>query len=155
MGCTIAEILKLTNEKLKIFGSLGYSIAVILRMFNRIKNDISITVDGKEHKFKNSAMMISNSMYTGGKMKVSPMAVTDDGEVEVIVFNEVNRREVIDIFSNVFKGDHINHKKVKILKGSRIEIDSNPQLLLEADGELLGETPLKLRVLPKEIKILL
>ena len=86
-------------------------------------------------------------------MKVAPMAEIDDGKVDVIVFNEVNRRETIDIFINVFRGAHIDHKKVKVFKGSNIEIESDPQLLLMADGEVLGETPLKLTVLPRELKI--
>jgi diacylglycerol kinase family enzyme len=72
----------------------------------------------------------------------------------MVVFNEVNRREIIDIFRKVFKGNHANHPKVKISSGSEIEIEAEPSQLLMADGELLGETPMKLRVLPKELSIL-
>jgi diacylglycerol kinase family enzyme len=43
---------------------------------------------------------------------------------------------------------------VKVFKGSEMEIDAEPRQLLTADGELLGETPMKLKVLPGELKIL-
>jgi len=35
-----------------------------------------------------------------------------------------------------------------------MEIDTEPQHLLMADGELMGDTPMKLKVLPGELKIL-
>ena len=88
-------------------------------------------------------------------MKIAPMAETDDGKVDAVIFNEVNRRDIINIFINVFKGEHINHKKVKVFSGREISIEAEPKQLLMADGELLGETPLRLRVHPKEIEIIL
>jgi diacylglycerol kinase (ATP) len=150
----IADILKLTNEKLKFLGTLGYSIAVLIRLFKGMNNRIKVTVDDQTFELKNSALVISNSKYTGGDMKIAPMADTNDGKVDMIVFNEVNRRDIINIFANVFKGKHVNHPRVKVFKGSEIEIDAEPQQLLMADGELLGETPMKLKVLPGELKIL-
>jgi diacylglycerol kinase (ATP) len=151
----IADILKLTNEKLKFLGTLGYSLAVLIRLFKGMNNRMNVTVDDKTFELKNSALVISNSKYTGGEMKIAPMADTNDGKVDMIVFDEVNRREILNIFANVFKGKHVNHPKVKVFKGSEMEIDAEPQQLLTADGELLGETPMKLKVLPGELKILI
>ena len=149
----IADILKLTNEKLKFLGSSGYSMAVLLRLFRGMHNRMKVTVDGQAFELRNSALVISNSQYTGGEMKIAPMADTGDGAVDMIVFNEVNRREIINIFANVFNGKHVNHPKVAVYSGSEIEIDAEPQQLLMADGELLGETPMKLKVLPGQLKI--
>ncbi len=59
------------------------------------------------------------------------------------------------VLIRLFKGKHIDHKKVRVFTGSEIELYSEPQLLLMADGELLGKTPLKLRVLPQKLKILI
>jgi diacylglycerol kinase (ATP) len=150
----IADILKLTNEKLKFLGTLGYSMAVLIRLFKGMNNRMKVTIDDQTFELKNSALVISNSKYTGGEMKIAPMADTNDGKVDMIVFNEVNRREILNIFANVFKGKHVNHPKVKVFKGSEMEIDADPQQLLTADGELLGNTPMKLKVLPGELKIL-
>jgi diacylglycerol kinase (ATP) len=149
----IADILKLTNERLKFLGAFGYSLAVIIRLFKGMNNRLAITVDGTCREFKNSALVISNSKYTGGEMKIAPMADTGDGKVDMVIFNGVNRREIVDIFLKVFKGSHINHPKVTVLQGTEIEITAEPTLLLMADGELLGETPMKLKVLPGELSV--
>jgi YegS/Rv2252/BmrU family lipid kinase len=151
----VADILKLTNERLKFFGSLGYSMAVMLRLTRGMHNHMQIIFDGKKMEIQNSALVISNSQYTGGGMKIAPMADTSrDGKVDVVIFQEINRREILNIFSRVFKGTHIDHPKVKTFRAAEIFIDSRPQELLMADGELLGQTPLRCKVLPRELVIL-
>ena len=150
----IADILKLTNEKLKGFGSLGYSLAVLLRLAKGMRNRMRMTVDGEKMEIVDSALVISNSKYTGGNMKIAPMADTQDGKVDVVIFQGVNRRDILSIFSRVFKGTHIAHPKVKTFRADEIAIDSCPQELFMADGELLGLTPLRLKVLPGELAIL-
>lgn len=156
----ISDILKLTNERLKFLGTMGYNLAVLIRLFRGMNNRLSVTVDNGDgtsatrHELKNSALVISNSKYTGGEMKIAPMAETGDGKVDMVVFNEVNRREIIDIFLKVFKGTHIQHPRVKVISGSRFEIQAEPAQLLMADGELLGETPMTLTVLPNELSVL-
>ena len=151
----IADILKLTNEKLKPFGPLSYSLAVMIRLFKGMANRLAITVDGVTHKMENSALVISNSKFTGGAMKIAPMAETMDGKVDMVVFEQVNRRDIINIFSNIFKGTHVDHPKVKIFSGSEMVIETEPDELLMADGELLGHTPLTLKVLPGELTVLI
>jgi YegS/Rv2252/BmrU family lipid kinase len=152
----IADILKLTNERLKFLGAFGYSMAVLIRLFKGMNNRMTISMNGQRQTFeiKNSALVISNSKFTGGEMKIAPTAETGDGKVDMVVFQEVNRREIIDIFSKVFKGTHISHPKVKVLSSPEFEIQAEPAQLLMADGELLGETPMKLKVLPNELSIL-
>ena len=150
----IADILKLTNEKLKGFGSLSYSLAVLLRLAKGMRNRMQITVDGVKMEISDSALVISNSKYTGGGMKIAPMADTQDGRVDMVIFQGVNRRDILNIFSRVFKGTHVGHAKVKTCRAAEIVIDSCPQELLMADGELLGLTPLHLKVLPAELAVL-
>ncbi len=150
----IADILKLTNERLKFLGAFGYSLAVLIRLFKGMNNRLTVTVDGSRRELTNSALVISNSKYTGGEMKIAPTADTGDGKVDIVIFNRVNRREIVDIFRKVFNGSHIEHPKVAVLGGSEIEITAEPNQLLMADGELLGETPVKLKVLPGELSLL-
>ncbi len=150
----IADILKLANERLKILGSLGYSLAVLLRLAKGMDNRMDIEADGKKWTIRDSAMVISNSKFTGGQMKIAPDADPSDGRADLVIFREVNRREIIDIFRKVFSGTHTGHPKVDVVKAAEISIDADPPQLLMADGELLGMTPLRLKVRPRELTIL-
>ena len=150
----IADILKLTNEHLKFLGSFGYNLAVLIRLFKGMNNQMTITIDGQPFEINNSALVFSNSKYTGDGMKIAPMADTSDGKVDMVLFQQVNRREIIDIFLKVFKGTHVLHPKVKTFSGIEFEIQADYPLLLMADGEMLGETPMKLKTLPNELTLL-
>ncbi len=150
----IADILQLTNERLKFLGAAGYSLAVLLRLARGMRNRIEIEMDGARQTFSNSALVISNSKFTGGKMKIAPAADASDGRVDLVLFNGVNRREIVAIFGAVFSGKHAEHPKVEMRQASRITVESDPPLRLMADGELLGHTPLRLKVLPGELTVL-
>jgi diacylglycerol kinase (ATP) len=150
----IADILKLTNERLKGFGALGYSIAVLVRLARGIDNRIVIEADGRAWTVRDSALVISNSKYTGGGMKIAPAADVADGRADLVVFRGVNRREIVAIFSRVFSGSHIRHPKVETSVASSLAVTGDPPLRVMADGELLGETPLRARVLPGALTIL-
>jgi diacylglycerol kinase (ATP) len=150
----IADILRLTNERLKFLGSAGYSLAVLVRLIGGMNNRITIEADGRRFNVKDSALVISNSKFTGGKMKIAPAADTSDGKADIVLFNGVNRRQIVTIFAGVFSGKHASHPKVEMIRAATISVESDPRLRLMVDGELIGWTPLRLKVLPGEVTIL-
>jgi diacylglycerol kinase (ATP) len=150
----IADILQLTNERLKFLGAAGYSLAVLVRLIRGMRNRIVLETDGRRLEVADSALVVSNSKFTGGKMKIAPPAETADGQADLVLFNGVNRRQIVAIFAGVFSGRHVNHPKVDLLRAASISVESDPPLRLMADGELIGWTPLHVRVLPGEITIL-
>jgi len=150
----IADILELTNARLKFMGAAGYGLAVLVRLLRGMKNRVAIEADGRRVEAPNSALVISNSKYTGGQMKIAPAAGTSDGKADIILFNGVNRREMVAIFAGVFSGKHIAHPKVVHIPAATISVVADPPLRLMVDGELIGWTPLRLKVLPAELDIL-
>jgi diacylglycerol kinase (ATP) len=150
----IADILRLTNERLKFLGAAGYSLAVLARLVRGMRNRIAIEADGRRLELADSALVVSNSKYTGGKMMIAPKADTADGRADAVLFNGPNRRQTVGIFAGVFSGKHLAHPHVDLIQAASISVESDPPLRLMADGELIGLTPLRLRVLPAELDIL-
>lgn len=151
----IADILQLTNERLKFLGAAGYSLAVLIRLVRGMDNRIELAADGRAWTVENSALVVSNSKFTGGTMKIAPGADVLDGRADLVLFNGVNRREIISIFKAVFSGRHVSHPKVEILQAVELSVSGTPPLRVMADGELLGMTPLRLKVLPGELTLLI
>ncbi|MBN1938816.1 MAG: diacylglycerol kinase family lipid kinase [Candidatus Aminicenantes bacterium] len=150
----ITDILKLTNDWLKIFGKLGYSLAVLIRLARGMDNTIDIEAGGQTWSIQDSALVVSNSQFTGGRMKIAPHAATADGKADLVVFRDVNRREILQIFKRVFSGSHASHPKVEITQAAEMAITGRPPLRVMADGEVLGESPLRIKVLPQELTFL-
>jgi YegS/Rv2252/BmrU family lipid kinase len=150
----IADILRLTNERLKFMGPAGYSAAVLARLVKGLSNRIDIEADGLRLDAENSALVVSNSKFTGGRMKIAPRADTSDGRADIVLFNSVNRREIVSIFAGVFSGRHADHPKVYMRAAAAITVEADPPLRLMADGELVGWTPLRVKVRPAELDVL-
>lgn len=151
----IADILQLTNEKLKFMGSSGYGAAVLVRLLGGIRNRMRLTVDGETHELRDSALVVSNTRFTGGAMQIAPLANPRDGRADVVAFVGVGRRDMVRILAGVYSGQHVLHPKVRRWSGAAMRLEADPPVRLMADGELLGRTPLTLRVFPQAQTVML
>jgi len=61
---------------------------------------------------------------------------------------------MIQIFKGVFSGAHAAHPKVDIIQGVNMTVSGTPDLHVMADGEVLGRTPLRIKLLPGELTFL-
>ena len=86
-------------------------------------------------------------------MLIAPDARVDDGLFDVIVFREFSLFELLYTFPKVFSGKHIYHPKVDVYRGRSIAVSpQKPQNIL-ADGEIVGQTPVRFTCLPHSLKI--
>jgi diacylglycerol kinase (ATP) len=53
----------------------------------------------------------------------------------------------------VFRGTHVTHPAVTMLKGATIEIDADRQLPLVGDGELVRGLPARMQALPAALSV--
>ena len=91
--------------------------------------------------------------YNGGGMQQLPDAVADDGMLDVSLIRPIHFWHILFRFHYLFNGGIYRIRHVLQQRGSRIRIESSPEVSVEADGELLGETPLEFSVLHKAIRI--
>lgn len=157
-----AVVAKYTNEasyknllnKFKL-GKLAYFISAIKAFATYQPYSAVITVGETEHRFSSVWMVVnSNGPYFGGAMKVCPHAISDDGEVDVLVFHSKNRLKLVSIFRSIYSGTHINHPAVTILKGSQIKLSTDSPQQVQADGESLEHSSIDIRVLKQQLFVI-
>jgi diacylglycerol kinase family enzyme len=88
-------------------------------------------------------------------MKMAPKAIIDDGLVDIIIVPKVNRLKLLKLFPKLFTGEHINSPELQYKQVNNFSIIPNENNKLNIDGELLGTTPVKVKVLKKEIEVLI
>ena len=81
-------------------------------------------------------------------MLVAPHADPADGLFDVIIIDNLSKPDLIWSLPRIYKGTHLTHPKVTLKKARDIHIHSKKQISLQADGELLGETPARFKMLP-------
>lgn len=115
---------------------------------------IKVRVDGK--RVYNGFLLsiaIGVCKYNGGGFQQLPEAVTDDGMLDLSLIRPVHFWHLLFRLHYLFNGGIYRIRHVLKARGSRIRIESSPEVSVEVDGEILGETPLEFSVVPKAIRI--
>ena len=83
----------------------------------------------------------------------TPGAIADDGLFELTLIKRMRKGEIIRSLKRLYNGTILDHPKVEGYTGSKIKIDSDPLIHVEADGESLGHSPIEFNILPRSINI--
>ena len=98
-------------------------------------------------------VVIANGQYFADGMQIAPHARLDDGLLDVVTGGDLGISELLKIWPTLYSGGHIGHPKIRERKATTITIESDEQLLVEADGVIFGETPASFRVIPSTLAI--
>lgn len=135
LTCVEAERMKKAGAK-----KIDYaSITIKLLLFKYKAPSGTVTVDGRSKRYKKiwlaSAM---NGKYYGGGMKVAPTQDRLGDTLSLCIFHGSNRLGILMAFPSIFKGEHINKKKiVDLYKGKEIEVKFDSPMALQIDGEVV------------------
>ncbi len=91
--------------------------------------------------------------YNVGGMQQLPAAVADDGQLDLSLIRPIHFWHILFRFHYLFNGGIYRIRHILQKRGSRIRIESSPEVSVEVDGELLGETPLEFTILHRAIRI--
>jgi diacylglycerol kinase (ATP) len=133
-------------------GPMRYNVAVAreLPVFRPIP--YVVTVDGERNATDAMLVAVANGPSFGGGMRVAPDASYDDGLLDVVILHRVSRAEFVRVFPRVFKGTHVTHPRVEIVRGRRIRLEA-PGIVAQADGERFEPLPLDLEVVPGALTV--
>jgi len=146
-----------TRRKLpKIFrGPISYVIGVFKTLLGYRNKHVKIKLDETDEKLKKVlSVIVANGMYFGGGMKVAPAALLGDQLFEVLTIGDIGKFELVQAFPRVYKGTHITHPKVRVERAATVNLSSVERLLLQADGEIIGEGAFRFSLLPGALSVI-
>lgn len=134
-------------------GKSRYNLALLreLAMLRPIR--YRLTIDGATIQTDAVLISVANNTSFGGGMMVTPDALLDDGEFDVLVVQPLKRVAFLRIFPRVFKGTHVADPRVTIYRGSSIRVEADG-IVAYADGERVGELPVDIEVVPGALRVL-
>lgn len=136
-------------------GRLTYAVGAVqvLRSFRPAQ--VSLLVDGELFKYDGVWLIaITNIPNYAGGMKICPHASDDDGQLDICCVRDITPTQFLRIFPSVYKGNHIHHPSVHLHRGKELTIQSDTELTIHADGEIVGATPLSVKVQPQSLCVL-
>ena len=152
-----SEANRIANEAPAWLGGLVYAYGALGALISWRPAHFEIELDppGERHSFTAYSIGAANSKAYGGGMRAAPDAMLDDGLLEVVVLESVSKLSFLTkILPKVFSGRHVHEPSVRVFRAAEVAISADRPFTMYADGDPIGELPVRVRALPGAVTVL-
>jgi len=128
-------------------GPMKYNVAIAIELPRFSPRHYEIELDDRTISTQAMLIAVSNGRSYGGGMLVCPDADITDGLFDVMVLHPVSKIEFLKVFPRVFKGTHVTHPAVEIVRSRNVRISADA--VAYADGERIGPLPISAQCVPE------
>jgi YegS/Rv2252/BmrU family lipid kinase len=142
------------NGMSKALGGRLTFFYALTRVFLEWQNtEVTVTLDGGVRHGRMHDVIVANGVWHGGGMKLAPDARPDDGLFDVVLIGDVSKLDFLTTAPKIYKGRHVAHPKVDVLRSAHVRVDSGQLLPIEVEGEQIGTTPAVFELVPGALKL--
>ncbi len=147
---------RIANEAPAWLGGLVYAYGALRALFSwrPARFEIELLPSGERHVFTGYTVAAANSRAYGGGMFLAPEAMLDDGLLEIVVTEQVSKLNFLANLPKVFNGTHVNLPSVHVFRAAEVRITADRPFTMYADGDPIGELPVRVRALPGAVRII-
>lgn len=135
-------------------GRVNYVVGTLAELRSLAPIPFRVDVDGTVLEAEGALVAVGNTDSYGGGMRICPGADPTDGIAEVVFVHAASRARMLRFFPRVFSGSHVELDEVTVLRGKRITISADTEVVGYADGERLAALPLTCEVMPDSVRVL-
>lgn len=169
LGLTAAIARRLTPELKRRAGRLAYPVAAIAEIREHRPFHVRMTTDrGEELELDVLQLVVGNGRYHGAGNIVAPEATLDDRRLDAYTIaapsfelglegTGLGRMRDLSTLARVAlslrRGEHVSHPAVTAVRSSRLDVEAEPPQDVNADGELIGHTPMRFEIAPAALRV--
>lgn len=118
--------------------------------------NVTLTMPDQTYSTQAFLVIVANISRYAYSLKITPNASPEDGILDICVFEKpfADRlgflRQVADLFSD----RHLKHDEVKFFRTTSVKIESDPEIMVQIDGDPFGMTPVHIGVNPGALSVI-
>jgi diacylglycerol kinase (ATP) len=127
-----------------------------LGSFRGVESRVSLTSrDGKISEVHTKALVVAvlNTPSYGAGVRLAPQARLDDGILNLSILEELSPLEILRVLPRLAIKGELETKRLHRYEVTQIRIETERPCALQADGEIIGQTPVEIRVVPQAIRV--
>jgi diacylglycerol kinase family enzyme len=148
---------RIANEAPAQLGRLVYVYGALraLVAWRPARFGIELDPPGRRLLFSGFSVGAANSKSYGGGMRAAPAALLDDGLLEIVVLERIGKLAFLTrLLPKVFSGAHVQEACVRVFRAAEVRIEADRPFTMYADGDPIGELPLRVRALPAAVRVI-
>jgi diacylglycerol kinase (ATP) len=155
IGVSASVIGGTTSTNKNRFGRVAYVWTTLFKIFTLRPRRFVVAVDGLEHEYRAIEVAILNGgALTGSLPRKGPEIRLDDGQLDVLIVGVNAWRDYVRWFLSILAGRTAAVPALHRRASRRIAIRSRDRLPVQADGDVIGTTPIEVEFLPGAVTVL-
>ena len=145
---------RVTEEGAPFSGTASYVYTAVTTLFSY--RCPAARLEGDFGSYKGEILLTATGITSsyGGGMKIVPEAIMDDGLFDVCIIAPVPHRTVLRLLLALFWGGHAGHRAVHMHRTKTLTIETDPPILLYADGERVCYTPATIEIVEHGLTVI-
>jgi diacylglycerol kinase (ATP) len=157
-GVSVKVTQALSPQLKRRIGALAYPVAAIRAFLDHDPFSARLTFPDSDHEPVEYGRLlhlaIGNGRFYGGGIVVAPEAGIDDRRLDVCAIELGRPRTLIGVARYLKSGDFIRMEGVHHHRTERVRLETDPELPINIDGELVARTPQDFSVAHNALKVL-
>jgi len=135
------------------YGIMAYSIGALKALSGSEPAHYRLTLDGQSYEAQGFTCLVDNAGNIGFAGLGLKSIQVDDGLLDVIIVRDARIRSWIAVGTGL-SGAKLDPEYILHWQAREITIETDPPQPVQMDGELAGETPVNIRVVPGLVRVL-
>ena len=144
---------RMTPRRGRSTGALSYLVNVLKELSSLRNYRIQGQIDGEPFQTTAFLFVIAVGRYFGGGLEIAPHARLDDGLFHLVWGRNFSRWDVIRVLPKVYRGRHLEAPGIFTRTARSLTLATDIPAPIEADGEVIGYTPVHIRIFPRILPV--
>ncbi len=133
----------------------GVKDAVLTLIHQETRPKILLTLDDESKiEVETMLVMVSNTPAFGKRFLVAPNASLQDGLLDISVYQDFSKAELLGYYAKVMDGGYSGDGKVQRYQARKLQVKSSPKLKVMADGIELGKGTVTIKMRPGALRVI-
>ena len=152
VGMGPATVLQMEKTPSWMSADLRYLSSILQTFFMHEPENLTVKSEKWEWSGNARVFAVANGKSFGNKIFVAPDAIMDDGWLNTFLASDMPLVKFLWYLQSIKRKKKIKDLKVAYFKVKEVTLSSSQEVLLEAEGELMGQLPARIEIVVNRIK---
>ena len=143
------------SERKRRFGPAAYVWSAMKVVIGMQPRRFTVIADGKPFQTSASVVLLSNMATLTRPLRWGPHIKPDDGQIDINIIRGKHVLDYVLAAYDVLPGGPRKMAHIRQLRAREsVVVYADKPLKVQGDGDLIGQTPLEARIVPKAVRVL-
>ena len=154
LGLDAEAVARVQGEPKRRLGPLAFVLAGAAVALRTRGAELTVRADGQPRRLRAAMVTVGNTRRWAGRFQITDRATAADGQLDACFFAGRSLPARLRHVVLVILRRHHDDPEVAYLRARDLRIAARPPLPLQVDGEPHGTTPVRIRVVPRSLRVL-